>query len=454
MNSPRAGSTWLFHEANNSYQRTFDRRGTHLRATAPGAGLNIRCAPTIAVLLIASTGGARADDAPPAPPVRPFSAAWDDSVKLLFQGEAGIVGNTLAPRNQTNFGQLFTDKSNRPVLNQLLFGVERDVDAKAAPGWDVGFKLEAMYGSDARITHTLGVFDQTIHDRNQFDVLEANVTLRAPVFAGGLDVKAGIYPTPLGFETIDPKPNAFYSHSYIFNFGLPFKHAGALAVAHVSPQVDLYLGVDSGTNTFVGYGGGDNNNRPGGIAGVGLNLLDGKVTVLALTHVGPEDSRRVAPFANSAIRYFNDAIVTYKASDKLTLTTEANYVREDGYRAEAWGLAGYASYTLTDQWALNGRAEVFRDNNNFFVTNPVGERDYANAERGAYAQLLTAARPTTYSEYTIGLTYKPPGLPARLGTALVRPEVRYDRALNGSRPYGDGRDRGVVTLAADLVVGF
>ena len=46
---------------------------------------------------------------------------------------------------------------------------------------------------------------------------------------GGIDLKVGQYPTPLGYETIDPSTNPFYSHSYIFQFGLPFKHTGALA---------------------------------------------------------------------------------------------------------------------------------------------------------------------------------------------------------------------------------
>ena len=407
----------------------------------------------VVTLGVATAGLAHAQDAS-APPPAPFSAAWSSSAKLLLQGEAGIVGNTSDPANQDNFGQLFTDKSNRPVLNQLLFGVERDVDAKAAPGWDVGFKLEGLYGSDARITHTQGVLDQLIHDRNQLDVLEANVTLHVPVLQGGIDVKAGIYPTPLGFELIDPKTNPFYSHSYIFNYGLPFKHTGVLATAHVSPVVDLYLGVDSGTNTFVAYGAGDNNNRPGGVAGIGLTLLGGNLTLLALTHIGPEDSRRAVPFANDANRYFNDLVVTWKATGKLTLTTEANYVREDGYRAEAWGIAGYGSYAVTDHLALNGRAEVFRDNNNFFVTNPVGSRDYVNSERGVFSRLYSASRPTTYSEYTLGLTYKLSGLPERFGTAMLRPEIRYDRALNGSQPYNGGRDSGVLTLAADAVLGF
>ena len=340
----------------------------------------LRAAGLACATLLCAVPAFAQDAAPAAAPAAP--QGWASSIKLGLQGEAGITVNTSDPASRRNFGRLIDDNSNRPVLNQLLLTVGREVDPKAtAP--DFGFKVQAMYGSDARIYQTLGVFDQLIHDRNQIAIIEANVTARLPgVFANGLDVKAGIFPTPLGVEVIDPKANAFYSHSYIFSYGLPFKHTGALATAHVSDMVDLYLGVTTGTNTFLAYGAGDNNNRPGGIAGVGLNFLGGNLTVLALTHIGPEDSKRLVPFANSALRYFNDVAIVFKANPKLTLSGELNYVREDGYRAEAWGAAGYASYALSDQVTLNGRAEVFRDSNNFFVSTPVAERDLSNFQRG------------------------------------------------------------------------
>ena len=104
---------------------------------------------------------------------------------------------------------------------------------------------------------------------------------------GGIDLKAGQYPTPLGYETIDPSTNPFYSHSYIFQFGLPFKHTGALTTTHVNDVLDIYAGVDTGTNTTFGPLG-DNNGAVGGIGGFNLTFLDGNLTVLALTHFGPE----------------------------------------------------------------------------------------------------------------------------------------------------------------------
>jgi len=231
---------------------------------------------------------------------------------------------------------------------------------------------------------------------------------------------------------------------------LPFKHTGGLAIAHLTPMIDLYGGVDTGVNTFT-----DNNNSAGYIAGFGLTLMGGNLTVLALSHFGVENPSNVrAPYGNDGYRYLNDVIVVYKATDKLTFTTELNYIRDDGYRAEAFGAAQYVSYALNDQFTLNARAEVYRDPNNFFVSNPRNNRDYINFQHGSYSTFITASRPTTYSEFTAGVTYKPEGLPKQVANLLIRPEIRYDRALNNSRPFGDSNQRGVVTLGTDVVLAF
>lgn len=347
---------------------------------------------------------------------------------------------------------MFTDKANHLILNQSLFTIERDTDPKATD-YDFGFKVQAMYGSDARITHSIGLFDHLIHDRNQLDIVEANVSAHTPwLFEGGVDLKGGIFPTPLGFEVIDPKANPFYSHSYIFNYGLPYKHLGILATAHVTDMLDLYGDIDTGTNTTIGSG--DNNNQPGGIFGFGLNFLGGNLTFLALSHVGPEDSTLNTTFGNSAMRYYNDVVVTYKYTDALTFTTELNYVKEDGFNAEGYGAAQYVSYTLNDQLTLNGRAEFWRDNNNFFVNTPVNNLDYINSEIGRPSNFYVASKPTTYSEFTAGVTWKPAGLPDTVQTLMVRPEIRYDRTLNSSSPFNAGKDKGAVTLSTDVVLAF
>ena len=128
-----------------------------------------------------------------------------DGIKLSAQLDAGFMLNPYRPNNGLNFGQLFTDHANQAQLNQLLLTATKPLDPKD-PGLQVGFKLQFMYGSDARYTQYLGVFNNVNPgDRYQLDMVEANVLAHLPyVTEGGIDVKAGLFSTPLGYETIDP----------------------------------------------------------------------------------------------------------------------------------------------------------------------------------------------------------------------------------------------------------
>lgn len=401
---------------------------------------------------------AAAADAPP-------PGLWVDGIHLSAQIEAGITGNPATPKN--NYGQLFTDKPNTVLLNQILLTAAKPLDPKATD-FDWGFKLQGMYGSDARYTHFLGELDRALpFERNQLDVVEANVLLHLPVlFEGGIDIKAGQYVTPLGLEVIDPSTNPFYSHSYIFNFGLPLKHTGVLTTSHMTDVIDLYLGVDTGTNTTFGpYG--DNNGAVALIGGFNFNLMGGDLAILALTHLGPEDATRaLAPIkfnANGYYRYFNDILVNYKFSSDLTLTTEFNWVRDDfgatGFSsgkpsaANAFGVAQYAAYTLSDQLTLNARAEIYRDDNNFFVASFQGNNTFVRAEQGLAAG-TGALRATTYGEITLGVTYKPAGLPDAVSGLLIRPEVRWDTDLGGQKAFNSNKDNSAFTIASDFVLTF
>ena len=408
-------------------------------------------ASPLALAAMLAAAPARADD-PPAP--APAPAAWSDNIKFGLQLEGGITFNPAGPK--TNFGQLFTDRPNVPLLNQVLATVSRDIP-KDASDWDVGFRLQGMYGSDARYTHFLGLLDRTISNRYQLDIVEASVSVHAPVL-NGLDIKVGAYPTPAGFETIDPSTNPFYSHSYIFNFGLPLKHTGGLAVLHATDFLDLYGGVDTGVNTTFDRG--DNNGAAAGMFGFGLTLLGGKLTALALSHIGPENPslRGNQPLglanANHYVRYMNDAYVTYKWTDALTTTTEFNYVRDDNplVNAEAWGIAQYVAYTITDTITLNGRAEMFRDGKGFYVASFPGNLDFVNVQQGRLNTAIPGPH-ATYGEITLGATWKPT-LPKPISGLLIRPELRYDTTLAGPKAFNGGKDKGSFTIATDVVLTF
>jgi outer membrane receptor protein involved in Fe transport len=414
--------------------------------------------PTVTAALLLA-GGAIAQDQP-APAPEPES--WIGSIKVGGDIEFGATLNPASPDNGVNYGQLFTDKANQVVLNQFALFAGRDPDP-AAGVVDFGFKVGGMYGMDSQFTHFLGIGDQGSTGRNSFDLLEANIDAHASVLTpGGVDVKAGMFETPMGGEVIDPSGNFFYSNSYIFNFGLPRKHTGLLTTVHVNSLLDVYLGATTGVNASIGPGGGYNDGRFHFLGGFGLNLQS--LTVRAWTHIGPEDPRGSLPPGvdiHDALRYLNDVTITWKVNDRLTSMTELNYIKDDGLRAEAGGASETLTYPLSAVVSAGLRAEIWRDAQGAFVAGYPGNLDYVDVEEGA-PNTAYRAGPATYSEFTFGLNFKPAHALSKIHALAdgpfdgltVRPEVRYDRVLAGG-PAFDGRPgtaRDQVTVALDVII--
>ena len=387
-----------------------------------------------------------------APGAPAAAASWASGVKFSAHVEGGATFNPVEPDNGVNFGHLFTDKPNEGLLNSVALTLQRDIDP-TSKSVDIGFKLQGFYGSDARYTHFIGELDRDQNRLNQFDVVEANVIVHAPIlFKGGIDIKAGQYVTLEGQETIDPTGNFFYSHTYIFNFGIPFKHTGIITTSHVSPMLDIYAGYDTGVNTSVGSKGGSNDGEFHFMGGFGLNL--GKLTVLAITHIGPENpagTLGVGVNVHGFNRYLNDALFTYKFNDKLTSITELNYIRDDGARATGGGVVQYFTYVLTPEITAGIRGEVWRDNNGFYVFAFPGNLDFINAATGQPNGSFNFG-PVTYGAVTLGMNLKPAHLPKFIQGLTLRPEIRYDRALAGANPFNGGAARDQFTFGIDGVL--
>lgn len=413
------------------------------------------------VAAFADEPAAGGDQAAPAADQGP-PPAWIDTITWGGHIEGGVTGNPGDPNDGVNFGHLFNDKANEFLLNQVLYTIQRAPDPKQ-PDWDIYFKVQGNVGSDSRYTHYIGQLDSVGHNTPfQLDIFEAWLGVHTPGLTdGGIDIKAGEYPTLEGYEVNDASANFFYTHSYAFNFGVPNKHTGVMTITHIIPEIDLYLGIDSGVNTTLGDG--DVNNSPAFHGGVGLNLMDGKLTVLASTHIGPEGPNTL-PKANEDFRYLNDIVVTYHATDALTLATELNWIRDDNLTGTSavngYGIEQYALYTVNDWLAVGMRGEFWRDDQGFFVAQYANNRDFLKVEKG----LLTNLNPrsfvgggrTTYTEWTLGANITPP-LPEELQIFkgfMVRPEVRFDSSLSGTKPYIDSTKTSQVTIATDFIIPF
>ena len=67
--------------------------------------------------------------------------------------------NSLSPTNRWN-GPVFTnDRSNEYEMNQLWLGWERAVKTDGC-GWDIGGRIDLMYGSDWRYGHVQRIGDK------------------------------------------------------------------------------------------------------------------------------------------------------------------------------------------------------------------------------------------------------------------------------------------------------
>ena len=376
--------------------------------------------------------------------------------------EAGTNINPDSPDNNINFGQLFTDRANSFRMNQANISAEQDIDSSAT-AFNWGWRVEGMYGTDARFTHTVGLFDRATNSPYQWDLVEASGSAHLPViFSGGIDLKGGIYPTPIGYEVIDANGNFFYTHSYIFNYGIPLKHTGILATGHVMDLLDVWAGVDSGVNAGVPFMRGTDNNKTGAVLfGVGINNPIPNLTILGLAHIGAENgyvqgatcaSGATACYGgrdpNHYSRQIYDAVTTWKPTDQITVVNETNYIRDDLFHATGEGTAFYGIYKWTDQWSFGARGEVFRDDQGFFVGSFQESQAFMNAERGIgvanpiYGSAYNAGK-ATYSELTIGANWAPAiAFPSQLPSTLgltIRPEFRWDHAFGlnpGVHPFG------------------
>ena len=361
--------------------------------------------------------------------------------------DSGITFNPDSPQSNQNFGRLFDDRANEPLLNQVVINFERALAPQ--PGeFDWGFKLQFTYGSAARFIHSLGLFDHTAATSIvQPDLVEAYLNLHFPIVSeSGIDLKLGKFVTLEGAETIDPRTNFFYSHTYIFNFGIPFNHTGALATFHATKWLDLYSGITRGVNTSLD----DNNDNVSFQGGVGLNLLDGKLTVLATTSIGPE-----TPNNNHDQRYLNDITVTAKITDKFTSITDLNYARDEVIDAQAYGIAQYFTYAINSWLTAGIRGEIFWDDDGFYVVSFADNHDPMRALEGepTIDPRTVGGGKTTYGAVTLGVNIKPP-VPKPAASLVIRPELRFDRALNGTRPFNDSSDRNQFTASIDVIITF
>ena len=378
---------------------------------------------------------------------RPLMAAVDrtggasmmDEWGLDISGhvEAGYTFNFNESNGDTITGRAFDVQHDELLLNQAAVVVQRTLSPTddAVVGYkdrfNVGFKVDFMYGYDARFIHSNGLFDHYNDDESrneEWDLTQAYVEFGIPV-GNGLLVTAGKFVTPLGYETINPTTNPLYSHSYLFAFAIPFTHTGINVKYNFSENWSAMVGVNRGWEQSLE----DNNDDAVSFLGsVGYTWHPsdtGKpVNFILSATSGPEQ-----PDMQGNFRTVVDLIASTQLADQLTVALNADYGIEDdadpaGNQGQWYGVAAYARYEISDMFAINVRGEWFNDKD--------GARGLG----------------TNVYEATLGLNIKPfPG--NEFGSGLViRPEIRYDYAQEAT--FDAGTDHSQFTAGADVIFAF
>lgn len=338
-----------------------------------------------------------------------------------------------------------TELGNHFELNQVAIRIEKLVDAKK---FDVGGLIEANFGTDDQGpggVEANGFEYQTPGD-NPGEVPHMNFTqgyvdVNLPV-GNGLKIRAGQFYTLIGYESIDPRGNPFYSHSRLFD-AEPLINDGVLAFYNLNDQWAIEGGVTRGWNQATE----DNNGSPDGIGEISYTP-NKQWSFILNAEVGPEDNNDTSHY-----RTLIEPIANYQMTDALKLSAEGLYIYDGGANGDAAAGVSHA-YGDTYGVALYGQYVI----NDYFTANLRGEWLHTYAGEG-----LDNA-PTGFGEgvptlngydITIGVTITPMPKDPILQNISIRPEFRYDLSEDHVFAIGSGSTyRDMYTVGADVIVKF
>jgi len=379
---------------------------------------------------------------------------------------AGVTYNANNPSNNFNGPTTFGDRSAEPQLNQLNLFIQRAV-ATEGDSWDVGGRFDFMFGTDSIFTQAYGVpaFDVNTgqalnrgswdlnflgrNDNRFYDIAlpQAYAEFYVPV-GNGLNVKAGHFYTPIGYETVPAPDNFFYTHAYTMQYGEPFTHTGVMGNYAVDSNWSVMGGVVTGSATGGWDGGWDKQlGNWSGLMGATWTSTDKGTSFNASGTYGGTSEHSSQSWGIYSL------VLKHNITDKFHMMLQHDH----GYAnkvfglgdAEWYGINSHWTYDVLDNLAAGVRAEWFRDQKGFRVCSPgrVGAATYALPDGtansfGSGGQFTAGCTAGSYYAITAGVNWKP------VKWLNVRPNVRYDwvdaSTLAGSGsalgPFGDGNN--------------
>jgi len=332
---------------------------------------------------------------PPPPPVNHLETALAGfKLSGYAAGSYSYSGRSV---DTAIVGRLYDRLQNRFMLNGLVVVLDKPSDpAKLS----AGFHSELLLGQDATWIRSNG-----FNLGNDADVPHLYVTLNVPTANGnGVQFKVGRMVTLMGVEVIETIANPNWSEANQFIYVENFTGTGVSVETKFNKYVDAQFRVINGWDQVS-----DNNSHKSLMGRVGL-YPDGLTSLGIVGYWGPEEASN-----NSANRYGVNAVLWRKLGGKVNVWLQGDYGQEQANAALAdptqdakwWALGGWVTYDFSSSLGLALRG------------------DYVNDENGARTNGVFGFLPNTGQKFGSGTaTLNIKAWPS----AVVRPEVRYDRS--------------------------
>lgn len=381
----------------------------------------------------------------------------DNNVKLGGSIAQSFTFNFQSPSNRWNGPVTWTDRSNEYQLNQLWLYAEKATDT-SKNDWDLGGRVDALYGTNARLTTETGLETPNLNGPGIYGLALPN--LYGEVAYKKLKVKVGHFISPVGYFTVDTSQNFFNTIPYTYQWGEPFTHTGAVATYNFTDNFVASSGWIQGWDNFDGH------NPHMGYMGTWSYTFQDKSNLTQAIFLTQEPN-----FYNQFTqRYYQSVVYTKPISEKLSYVGQTDFGTQrdatvSGQQANWYGINQYLYYKVSDKWTWGANFEWWRDEEGYRVVqflpgaaasgitgNPNGVNNLPGGYMGNFYQT----------------TFGPRWYPTAKPNFFIRPALRFDwfegninnqvqQAVSGAtnqKPFDNGQKNYQGLLVTDVVLTF
>jgi len=330
----------------------------------------------------------------------------DTTYQYIFDrdvGDGSIVERGLYPEHNDFSIDAFTVSIEKtPTMD----GEIRDL---------VGFRADILFGEQAE---RLG-FGFSTEDDGAVSPYQAYINLLVPTEASSFNIYAGQFTTLAGWELIEAKNNTNITRSLLF-YRIPFAHSGIRATFS-SGLIDFALGLSNDWDAVD-----DDNDGKTFESQIAINLPnDGWIGVTG--YFGDT----VAENNEDELRSLITVVGSMTFMEKITLVGDFEYTWDD-ISGDRFGVAGYATFALSDSMTVSLRGEYVDDSKRY-----VFEEVERESDDGPEMVIVRTGEQENVKLYEFTSTFILKLFPNTVGNTEARLEYRYDKADGVDDYFGE-----------------